>query len=149
MGARTIVKVIASGLVWRDGALLLLRRARHFEELAAGCGLWEPPGGRVEAGERIDEALVREVREEAGIAVVAPALVDVCSYVLRAGDVVAHRVHIFYAVHTDAAPRLADSDEHAAHRWVRRAGELDCLEMLPEIRAVVASRLEDGAPRSA
>ena len=45
--------------------LLLIRRGQD-----PGRGLWSVPGGRVEAGETLAEAIVREVREEAGLDVV-------------------------------------------------------------------------------
>jgi 8-oxo-dGTP pyrophosphatase MutT (NUDIX family) len=145
MSERTTVKVVASALVWRGDALLLLRRARDFEEVAQGRGLWEPPGGRVEVGETIAAALAREVREEAGIDLPpAAVLVDACHYVLRAGDVVSHRFHIVYAVALDGEPTLATDDEHDAHRWVDRAADLAGLDMLAELREVVVRQLARG-----
>ncbi len=56
---------IASGLVWRDGRLLIGRRPRD----GLLGGLWEFPGGKVEAGEALAAACVREVAEETGLAV--------------------------------------------------------------------------------
>jgi mutator protein MutT len=50
------------GAVVRDGRLLLVRRAsRH------GRGNWQLPGGFIEPDETIEQAVVREVREEAGV----------------------------------------------------------------------------------
>jgi ADP-ribose pyrophosphatase YjhB (NUDIX family) len=50
------------GAVVRDGQLLLVRRAsRH------GRGNWQLPGGFIEPNETIERAVVREVREEAGV----------------------------------------------------------------------------------
>ena len=50
------------GAVVRDGQLLLVRRAsRH------GRGNWQLPGGFIEPDETIEQAVVREVQEEAGI----------------------------------------------------------------------------------
>lgn len=49
--------------IFHDETLLLLRRIDDFP------GLWELPGGSVEVGERLEEALRREVREETGLSV--------------------------------------------------------------------------------
>ena len=50
------------GAVVRNGELLLVRRAsRH------GRGNWQLPGGFIEPDETIEQAVVREVQEEAGV----------------------------------------------------------------------------------
>lgn len=58
-----VVNVVAVALVDRDGRVLLARRP----EGKAMAGLWEFPGGKVEAGEVPEDALVREMKEELGI----------------------------------------------------------------------------------
>ncbi|MBW3593982.1 MAG: NUDIX hydrolase [Actinobacteria bacterium] len=45
-----------------DGRLLMIRRGKE-----PGRGLWSIPGGRVENGEYLSQALVREVKEETGL----------------------------------------------------------------------------------
>ena len=59
------------GAVIKDdqGRLLLIKRGHE-----PGAGLWSVPGGRVEPGETDSEALVREMREETGLAVQAGPL---------------------------------------------------------------------------
>lgn len=50
-----------------DGRVLIARRPEHKHQ----GGLWEFPGGKIEAGEAVEVALARELREELGIAVTA------------------------------------------------------------------------------
>lgn len=60
-----IVLVAACALVDVDGRILLAQRP----EGKSMAGLWEFPGGKVEAGERPEETLIRELGEELGIEV--------------------------------------------------------------------------------
>jgi 8-oxo-dGTP diphosphatase len=57
--------VVAVALIDADNRVLLAQRPEG-KQLA---GLWEFPGGKVEAGERPEETLIRELDEELGIAV--------------------------------------------------------------------------------
>ena len=58
-----IVTVVACALVDADGRVLLAQRP----EGKSMAGLWEFPGGKIENGERPEQALVRELEEELGI----------------------------------------------------------------------------------
>ncbi|MEM5583765.1 8-oxo-dGTP diphosphatase MutT [Roseibium sp. AS2] len=60
-----IVLVAACALVDTDGRILLAQRP----EGKSMAGLWEFPGGKIEAGERPEETLIRELDEELGIEV--------------------------------------------------------------------------------
>ena len=60
-----LVLVVAVALVDADKRILLAQRPEG-KQLA---GLWEFPGGKVDAGERPEAALIRELREELGITV--------------------------------------------------------------------------------
>ncbi len=57
------VLVVAVALIDPDGRILIAQRPEG-KQLA---GLWEFPGGKVEAGERPEQALIRELHEELGI----------------------------------------------------------------------------------
>ena len=61
--AKKIILVSAVALVDPDGRVLLAQRP----EGKSMAGLWEFPGGKVEAGETPEAALIRELREELGI----------------------------------------------------------------------------------
>ena len=56
------VQVAVGGVAVSEGSLLLVLRARPPQ-----AGRWSLPGGRVEPGERLADAVVREVKEETGI----------------------------------------------------------------------------------
>ena len=60
-----IVLVAACALVDADGRVLIAERPPG----KAMAGLWEFPGGKVEAGERPEDTLIRELSEELGITV--------------------------------------------------------------------------------
>lgn len=61
--SRPILLVAACALVDTDNRVLLARRP----EGKALAGLWEFPGGKVEAGETPEETVIRELREEIGV----------------------------------------------------------------------------------
>lgn len=55
--------VVAAGIVWRQKRFLAASRPEH----TSWAGYWEFPGGKVEDGESIEQALCRELEEELGI----------------------------------------------------------------------------------
>jgi 8-oxo-dGTP diphosphatase len=65
-----LVLVAACALIDADGRVLLAQRP----EGKPMAGLWEFPGGKIEAGERPEETLIRDLREELGISVKEPCL---------------------------------------------------------------------------
>jgi 8-oxo-dGTP diphosphatase len=66
-------------IVDRDGRLFLSRRGPKSKNER---GLWEFPGGSVEFGETLAQALQREMREEYGIEVMVGELLDVVDHIL-------------------------------------------------------------------
>ena len=62
---RSLVQVAVGVLVRHDQAFLLTSRP----EGKAYAGYWEFPGGKLEAGETVEEALRRELQEEIGITI--------------------------------------------------------------------------------
>jgi 8-oxo-dGTP diphosphatase len=108
-----VVEVAVGGVALRDDELLLVRRGH-----GPAAGTWSLPGGRVEFGEDLREALVREVLEETGLEVVVEGFLG---WVERIGDdpepyhfvILDFRVHVF---DPDAAP--VAGDDAAEVRWV-------------------------------
>ena len=65
-----VIPCVGAVIKDRSGRLLLIRRGHE-----PGKGLWSVPGGRVEDGESDSAAVVREVREETGLAVAVGRLI--------------------------------------------------------------------------
>ena len=61
----SVVRVAVGVILDSERNVLITRRASNAHQ----GGLWEFPGGKVEAGESLKEALTRELREELGIAI--------------------------------------------------------------------------------
>lgn len=89
--------------------LLMIRRGRGPAD-----GLWSVPGGRVEAGETLAEAVVREVREETGLEGVCDRLVG---WVERIGDDHHFVILDFYVEVLEDGEPVA-GDDAAEARWV-------------------------------
>jgi 8-oxo-dGTP diphosphatase len=68
--AHDLLLVVAAALVDPDGRVLIAQRP----EGKSMAGLWEFPGGKIETSETPEAALIRELREELGIAVKEPCL---------------------------------------------------------------------------
>ena len=120
--------VVAAALVDAEGRILLQQRAagRHM------AGLWEFPGGKVEAAETPEAALARELDEELGVEVSLQDLVPACfaSAPLRDG----HLVLLLYACrHWRGEPKPLDA---AALRWATLADMRD-LDMPPADRPLI------------
>ena len=62
---QSLLLVVAVALIDPDGRVLIAQRP----EGKSMAGLWEFPGGKIEAGERPEDALIRELAEELNIAV--------------------------------------------------------------------------------
>jgi 8-oxo-dGTP diphosphatase len=103
-----------SATIYREGRVLLVRRAR-----APGRDLFSLPGGVVEAGETLAEAVAREVLEETGLTVEPVELAGHREVIIRdaEGRVERHFVILSFAcrwISGEAGP----SDEVAETRWV-------------------------------
>ncbi|MBM3205204.1 NUDIX domain-containing protein [Candidatus Uhrbacteria bacterium] len=59
-----LYKVSVNAFIFRDGKLLILRRSDDEDFLP---GYWETAGGGVDQGETLEQAMIREVKEEAGL----------------------------------------------------------------------------------
>ena len=102
-------------VVFRDDNVLLVQRAKPPR-----AGSWSIPGGMQELGETAQQAGIREVREETGIAVAIDGLIDIIDVILPEDDarIRTHYTLIDYHAHwLSGDPKAADDARDA--RWVR------------------------------
>ncbi len=120
-------EVCVGAVVVDDGRLLLIRRGR-----GAAQGDWSIPGGRVEPGETLAEAVVRELAEETGLEGVCGAFIG---WVERLGDYFHHVILDFEVEVLDGDAVPAAGDDAVEARWVP-------LAEVPEMPGVVEGLVE-------
>ena len=121
----------ASIAVFRDGKVLLAQRGK-----APARGLFSLPGGRIEPGERMAEAVLRELQEEVGLTARIAGFVDHVEHIEHGpdGTLVAHAVICAFAGFWTGGEATI-SDEAEALLWVDPLdpGDLPMTRGLPEI----------------
>ncbi len=123
-----------STLVRRDGKVLLVRRGRP-----PSAGLWSLPGGKVEFGERLEAAAIREIREETAIDIDRLERIDMAEIITRDADGTAewHAVLVVFAGRYAGGEPQA-GDDAAEARWVG-GDELGGLDLTADSRRVIAT----------
>jgi 8-oxo-dGTP diphosphatase len=118
--------------VIRDARALLAQRAHQPLR-----GLWSLPGGRIEWGETLHQAALRELAEETSVEAEIRMLLDAVDVIERdcAGNIAHHYVLTTFAAVWRAGEARPGSDA-AAVRWVG-ASDLDKLAMTPGTVALI------------
>ena len=125
----TIPQIAVSAAIFRDGKVLLVRRARQPAQ-----NIWTLPGGRVELGETLEQALRREIREETALSI---EFIGLAGYREMLPEVTAGRGHFvimsFAAFWTGGDVQL--NDELHEFRWCApdAVKGIPMTEGLPEI----------------
>jgi 8-oxo-dGTP diphosphatase len=132
-----------SAAVLRDGKVLVVRRARK-----PALNLYTLPGGTVETGETLHEAVVREVREETQLSIEPVALAGNREVIVRDSE---GRVERHFVILSFAARWLAGepvlNEELSEARWIAPAviAGLKTTEGLADIVAAAVGYLENNS----
>lgn len=111
---------VVGAVVVRDGTILSAQRSQSMSL----PGMWEFPGGKIEAGETPQQALRREMQEELLCVVEIGEQVEATTHEYDFGIVT---LTTFYATLVDGEPQLT---EHSEIRWIP-AGRLDSVGWAP------------------
>jgi len=139
------IVVGVGAVIWNDrGELLLIRRAKPPRQ-----NEWSLPGGKVEFGESVRTALLREVLEETGLHVEFLGLIDVAEVIrdAAAGAADSHFVLVDFSARAVWGEAIAGSDA-AAIRWVSME-ELQDIPLWSETRRVIELSLQQIAVKMA
>ena len=123
-----------SAAIFRDGRVLIVRRARP-----PAHGLYTLPGGGVELGETLQEAIIREVREETGLVIATLGLVGFREAIARdaGGRVERHFVILPFAARW-VEGEITLSEELAEADW-RKPDALFGLKTTEGLAEIVAA----------
>ena len=117
-------KVVA-GLIKKGDKFLLVRRPLNKKR----GGLWEFPGGKVEKGETLEEAIKRELKEELDIEVRVKGVLSEVKYNYPEGEIELYLLE----VESNEEPELKEAIEK---RWVS-VEEAEELELCPADRELI------------
>ncbi len=116
MNKPIVRKIPCGAVVMNNGKVLIVKRSSSEENLP---NIWELPSGRKENMESLEQAVVREVKEETGLAVSAEKPFHTFSYSIEKENEIRDTVQVNYKVkliHPDQPVVL--SHEHQSFVWV-------------------------------
>jgi ADP-ribose pyrophosphatase YjhB (NUDIX family) len=120
----------ASAVVWRGRQVLLVKRGRP-----PGKDYWSLPGGKVEAGETVEQTAAREVLEETGLAAKLLGLIGVFTVVSAE---VEYRISCFAAMSDEG--EVTPGDDAADAAWFSFV-DLEKLKLAPNtLEAILQSQ---------
>ena len=99
---------VVAALIWQEGRFMICQRPAHK---ARGL-LWEFVGGKTEPGETLEEALIRECREELDITV---SVGEIFTQVIHEYPDILIRLTLFHCTIAEGTPKLL---EHKDLKWI-------------------------------
>lgn len=106
--------VAVAALILDKGRLLLVKRKNEPSQ-----GLWSAPGGVVELGERMEDAVKREAKEETGMRIEIERMLTVLDHILKDKNrrVRFHYTIIYYVAHPVGGMLKASTDAEDV-KWI-------------------------------
>ena len=110
--------IVVTGILKDNDKLLIVKRNSN-DDLYPGA--WEFPGGHVEAGETLKEALKRELKEEIGFEETINPIITHYTDEVKNNR---HDIEIDFIVNVNSDIDVKLSSEHEDYKWVTKDSEL-------------------------
>jgi 8-oxo-dGTP diphosphatase len=107
------LEVGVKAFIFHNNKVLILQRAKPY--IGENFTRWDIPGGRINPGEPLQEALAREIKEETNLKITRVIKIITAQYILR--DPSKHVVRITYQVECSGTVKT-DPAEHSEYQWV-------------------------------
>ena len=101
-----------SAFIFLDGKALIAKRVGNDSFLP---GYWEQVGGKADLGETQEQALIREVQEEAGLAIEPIRLYNEYEFMHREKGLMCEYAYVCKVV---GDPTVSLSEEHTDYKWI-------------------------------
>lgn len=126
-------------IINKDGKFLLVKRSPNDYNAP---GLWEFPGGKLEEGQDVSQALEREVFEETGLSLTTTTRVAfVESYIIPKGKYEGMPFVVIIGIGKNTDDKVTLSEEHTEYKWVTYDEALS-MNIKNEIRSALISLKE-------
>lgn len=117
-------------LLTRGGKVLLTKRSSKLTNFPT---LWCIPGGKVDEGEDLLSAGVRELKEEVGVQLIREALDFIHTIEVIGTDSKVYKVHVYKTSLFRGEPYAVDFNEVSECKWVTPEEALDTMELAGEV----------------
>lgn len=133
MHSKTLV-IVKALILYREGDMLYFLELTRSSKKLFAPRMGDLPGGKVEEGEALDAALIREIKEETGISVTQPQ--KIIDHRWMQGDQKYHE-HLYYAL-TDTQSVVLAPEEHDSYQWLP-FNKLHESPLHPNIKKIIES----------
>ncbi|WP_019154264.1 NUDIX hydrolase [Robertmurraya massiliosenegalensis] len=107
------IVVAVKGVIVYEGRVLIVQRTKEDK---IGGGTWECVGGKIEFGEELESALLREIKEEVGLSVTVEKLLYATTFKT---DPTRQVVILTYLCSSDSSNAIL-SKEHSSFKWATK-----------------------------
>lgn len=116
-------RIVVTGILKDKDLFLVVRRSKE-DDLYPGC--WEFPGGHIEFGETISDALKRELKEEIGFSDFDnPIITNYTDEVKEKSGKTIHNIELDFIIEANKENiNITLSKEHTEYAWVSKESEL-------------------------